>query len=145
MDNNYISIVKKTAKDVHDFIYNNIKLSDQEHATFIAGSLIALKDPKFNRDYKNDYFNQSDRFIEEVMQAIKYSIDSCQGFDKPKKREIVFAEFGFIARNEQLKKIVNIDGKDWIAIQFLLTILEDGVYNIAKDHPEYDILGAFYD
>lgn len=145
MNNSYITEIKSTARIIHDFIYNNIKLSDQEHATFIAGSLIALQDPKFQRDYKNDYFNQADRFIEEMMAAIKYGIYTCKGFDKPEKREIIFAEFSFIARNEQLKKIVHCEGKDWIAIQYLLKILESGVYLIAKSHPEYDILGAFYD
>jgi CRISPR/Cas system-associated endonuclease/helicase Cas3 len=85
MDNSYITKIKNTARLIHDFIYNNIKLSDQEHATFIAGSLIALQDPKFQRDFKNDYYNQSDRFIEEMMAAIKYSIYNCKGFDKPEK------------------------------------------------------------
>lgn len=145
MDNSYITKIKNTARLIHDFIYNNIKLSDQEHATFIAGSLIALQDPKFQRDFKNDYYNQSDRFIEEMMAAIKYSIYNCKGFDKPEKREIVLAEFGFISRNEQLKKIINCEGKDWVAVQYLLKVLEDGVYNIAKSYPEYDILGTFYD
>lgn len=145
MSNTYITEIKTTARIIHDFIYNNIKLSDQEHATFIAGSLIALQDFKFKRDYKNDYFNQADRFIEEMMAAIKYSIYNCKGFDKPEKREIIFAEFSFISRNEQLKKIVHCNGKDWIAVQYLLKILENGVFDIAKSHPEYDILGAFYD
>ena len=54
----YIMAVKQTAKEVHDFIYSNIKLSDQEHATFIAGALIALQDEKFRRDYKNDYLKK---------------------------------------------------------------------------------------
>ena len=41
-NNSYITEIKTTARIIHDFIYNNIKLSDQEHATFIAGALIAL-------------------------------------------------------------------------------------------------------
>ena len=141
----YIMAVKQTAKEVHDFIYSNIKLSDQEHATFIAGALIALQDEKFRRDYKNDYFNKADRFIKEMMEAIKYSIEDCAGFDKPDKRAIVLAEFSFIERNEQLKKIVNIGNRDYIAVQYLLMVLEEGVFDVARAHPEFDILGAFYD
>lgn len=144
-DSAYIAAVKQTAKEVHDFIYSNIKLSDQEHATFIAGSLIALQDAKFRRDYKNDYFNKADRFIKEMMEAIKYSIEECEGFDKPDKRAIVLAEFSFIERNEQLKKIVTIGNKDYIAVQYLLMVLEEGIFDVARAHPEFDILGAFYD
>lgn len=144
MDNSYISEIKITARAIHDFIYNNIKLSDQEHASFIAGSLIALQEPIFNGAYKNDYCHQANYFVEMMMSAIKSSIYRCEGFDKPEKREIVFAEFSFIARNEQLKKIVHVEGRDWIAVQYLLKVLES-VYTIAKSHPEYDILGAFYD
>lgn len=143
--NAYISAVKQTAKEVHDFIYSNIKLSDQEHATFIAGALIALQDAKFKRDYKNDYFNKADRFITEMMEAIKYSIEDCPGFDKIDKRAIVLAEFSFIERNEQLKKVVHIGNRDYIAVQYLLMVLEEGVFNVARAHPEFDILGAFYD
>lgn len=144
-NNTYIMTVKQTAKEVHDFIYSNIKLSDQEHATFIAGSLIALQEPKFRREYKNDYFNKPDRFIGEMMDAIKYSIKDCEGFDKLEKQNIVLEEFSFISRNEQLKKIITIDGINYIAVQYLLMVLEEGVFDVARAHPEFDILGAFYD
>ena len=80
-----------------------------------------------------------------MMEAIKYSIEDCAGFDKPEKRTIVLAEFSFIERNEQLKKIITINGKDYVAVQYLLMILEEGVFDIARAHPEFDILGAFYD
>ncbi|MGN1342714.1 MAG: hypothetical protein ACI4VL_05915 [Bacilli bacterium] len=100
MNNSYIINIKSTARVIHDFIYNNIKLSDQEHATFIAGALIALQEPIFNNSYKNDYLHRADYFVEQMMSAIKSSIYQCKGFDKPEKREIVFAEFSFIARNE---------------------------------------------
>ena len=139
-NNSYITEIKTTARIIHDFIYNNIKLSDQEHATFIAGALIALQEPIFNSAYKNDYCHQADYFVEMMMSAIKSSIYRCKGFDKPEKREIVLAEFSFIARNEQLKKIVNVEGHDWIAVQYLLKVLES-VYTIAREHPEYDIFG----
>lgn len=144
MDNSYIVGIKNTAKAIHDFIYNNIKLSDQEHATFIAGSLIALQDATFAKQYKDDYTNNPDRFIRSMMEAINENINNCKGFDKPEKRAIVSAEFSFISRNEQLKKIVNVGGKSWIAVQYILTILDSGVVEIAKQFPEYDILGAFY-
>lgn len=144
MDNNAITSIKNTAKLIHDFIYNNIKLSDQEHATFIAGSLIALQDKTFAKQYKDDYTANPDRFIRSMLEAISESINSCKGFDKPEKRTIISAEFGFIGRNEQLKKIVSVGGKSWIAVQYILTILEGGVVDIAKQFPEYDILGAFY-
>ena len=96
-NNSYITEIKTTARIIHDFIYNNIKLSDQEHATFIAGALIALQEPIFNSAYKNDYCHQADYFVEMMMSAIKSSIYRCKGFDKPEKREIVLDEFGFIA------------------------------------------------
>lgn len=143
--NNYIIAIKQTAKDVHDFIYSNIKFSDQEHATFIAGALIALQDKTFRNAYKNEYFEKADRFIEEMMAAIKYSIEDCEGFDKPEKRAIVIEEFSFIGRNEQLKKIVTINDRKYIAIQYLLIILEEGVFEVARKYPEFDILGTFYD
>ena len=144
MDNNAIVNIKTTAKLIHDFIYNNIKLSDQEHATFIAGSLIALQDATFAKQYRDDYTKNPNRFIRSMLEAISENINSCKGFDKSDKRSIVSAEFSFIGRNEQLKKIVSVGGKTWIAVQYILTILDDGVVEVAKQFPEYDILGAFY-
>jgi type I restriction-modification system DNA methylase subunit len=119
-------------------------LSDQEHATFIAGSLIALQDATFAKQYRDDYTKNPDRFIRSMLEAISENINSCKGFDKSDKRSIVSAEFSFIGRNEQLKKIVSVGGKTWIAVQYILTILDDGVVGVAKQFPEYDILGAFY-
>ena len=148
MNNSYISSIKATARTVHDFIYNNIKLSDQEHAIFIAGSLIALQDNKFRKHCKEDDYatnNEANRFINEMMEAIKSQIEACKGFDKPDKRIIILEEFSFIKRNEQLKKIVTIEKRNWVAVQYLLNVLEKGVYDIAKKYPQYDILGAFYD
>lgn len=144
MDNNYIISIKNTAKNIHEFIYNYIKLSDQEHASFIAGALIALQDKTFAKQYKDDYTSNPDRFIRSMMEAISENINTCKGFDKADKRNIVAAEFSFISRNEQLKKIVTIGGKDWIAVQYILNILDDSIFDLAKKFPEYDILGAFY-
>ena len=141
MSNSYITDIKSTARIIHDFIYNNIKLSDQEHATFIAGALIALQEPIFNSSYKNDYLHQADYFVEQMMSAIKSSIYRCKGFDKPEKREIIFAEFSFIARNEQLKKIVHCEGRDWIAVQYLLKVLETGIFTKCLEFFSQDKFG----
>ncbi|MBR6253124.1 MAG: SAM-dependent DNA methyltransferase [Clostridia bacterium] len=144
MELEYIKIIKTTAQIIHNFIYNNIKLSDQEHATFIAGSLIALQDATFRATYKTDYQNDPDYFVESMMSAIKHSIKSLKGFDIPEKQDIIIAEFDFIGRNEQLKNIVIDEGKEKPAIQALLEKLEN-IFTLAKTYPEYDILGVFYD
>ena len=145
MELNYIRTIKDTAQSIHDFIYNNIKLSDQEHATFIAGSLIALQDSTFRKIYDVDYQNNPDYFINIMMNAIENSIRSLNGFDIPDKQNIVISEFNFIKHNEQLKNIVFIENRNWIAVQYLLHILENSIFNIAKKYPQYDILGIFYD
>ena len=145
IESNYIKQIKETASIIHDFIYNNIKLSYEEHATFIAGSLIALQDSVFRKQYKDDYCDDADRFVQSVMAAIEASIKNCKGFNIKTKQDIVIAEFSFITRNEQLKKIVKIENRNWIALQYLLFELENGVFNIAKKYPKYDILGSFYD
>lgn len=145
MELSYIQTIKNTAQSIHDFIYNNIKLSDQEHATFIAGSLIALQNSTFRNIYNADYQNDPNYFIDTMMLAIKNSIESLDGFDIPEKQNIVISEFNFIRHNEQLKNIVFIENRNWIAVQYLLHVLENSVFNIAKKYPQYDILGIFYD
>ena len=145
MELDYMITIKNTAQSIHDFIYNNIKLSDQEHATFIAGALHALQDPTFHNIYKADYQNKPDYFIKIMMSAIENSIQSLEGFNIPEKQEAVIAEFNFIRHNEQLKNIVFIENRNWIAVQYLLYVLENSIFNIAKKYPQYDILGIFYD
>ena len=141
----YEQLVKETARNIHDFIYNNIKLSDNEHATFIAGCLIALQDDTFRQIYKVYKADDANYLIQAMMSAIEHSILNCKGFDKPEKQDIVKAEFSFIARNEQLKQITFQENKNWIAIQYILNLLEKTIFDIAKTHPEYDTLGRFYD
>lgn len=137
-----IKEVKTIAKVIHDYIYNNIKLSDQEHATFIAGCLIALCDKNFRGKYQQDYSNNPEKFTQEVINAIKNSIDNCEGLND--KKDIIKAEYDFIARNEQLKKLVLVDGEQQTNLQYIISLLNI-VYDVAISCPEYDVLGCFYD
>ena len=91
----YEQLVKETARNIHDFIYNNIKLSDNEHATFIAGCLIALQDDTFRQIYKVYKADDANYLIQAMMSAIEHSILNCKGFDKPEKQDIVKASTGF--------------------------------------------------
>lgn len=139
---NSIREVKNIAKIIHDYIYNNIKLSDQEHATFIAGCLIALCNKDFRKKYRNDYSSNPQEFVQDVMQAIENNINDCKGLND--KKDIIKAEYNFIQRNEQLKLPVYVDGETLTNLQYIIYLLNN-VYDVAIKCPEYDVLGCFYD
>jgi type I restriction-modification system DNA methylase subunit len=136
----YTQITKAIAKEVHDYLYSEIKLSDQDKATLIAGILIALENESFKNTYEQ--MTDEDQFVEQFMSAIKYSILKFDGLKNHK--QAVISVFDFIKHNQNFKIITENNGQTVIALQLLTGIIERSIYKISKEHPEYDILGEFY-
>lgn len=134
------TITKKVAQNIHEYLYSSIKLGDQEKATLIAGILIALENESFRNTYRG--MTDEDQFIDSFMSAVRYSILKYDGLKNGK--EEVISVFDYIKHNSNFKNTVEQNGQRYIALQFLTEIIHKSVYNIAKTHPTYDILGEFY-
>lgn len=147
------SIARQTAASIHAYLYSAVKLSDQDKATLIAGIIIALNKDTFLKNYK-DYTN-GEEFVDAFDQAIKFSITQYDGLVSG--HDAIYSAFDFIKHNENFKKTITgkiseeqEDGttkeveKTFIALQFLTEIIHNSICKIAKDYPEYDVMGDFY-
>lgn len=146
------SIARQTASSIHSYLYSAVKLSDQDKATLIAGIIIALNKDTFLKNYK-DYTDGED-FVDAFDKAIKFSIAQYNGLLSG--HDAIYSAFDFIKHNENFKKtitgkiIVKNDNtaeekeKTFIALQFLTEIIHNSICKIAKDYPEYDVMGDFY-
>lgn len=146
-------IARKTAAAIHSYLYSAVKLSDQDKATLIAGIIIALNKNTFLKNYKD--YEDGDEFVNAFDSAIQHSIAQYPGLKNNK--DAIYSIFDFIKHNENFKKTItgkiiikdennNLkeETKTFIALQFLTEIIHDSICKIAKDYPEYDVMGDFY-
>jgi methylase of polypeptide subunit release factors len=133
-------IARQTAAAIHDYLYASVKLSDQNKATLIAGIVIALHKDSFASAYK--YITDEDEFIDSFDSAIKWSIQKHPGLKSG--HDAIYSTFVFIKHNENFKKTLEYNGKTYIALQLLTEIIESSICRIAKEYPEYDVMGDFY-
>lgn len=146
-------IVRQTAAAIHNYLYAAVKLSDQDKATLIAGIVIALNKQTFLDHYRD--FNDGDEFISQFDSAIKYSISQYKGLRSG--QDAIYSVFNFVQHNDNFKKTITgkiyekqPDGtvleinKTFIALQFLTEIIQESICKIAKDYPDYDVMGDFY-
>lgn len=130
----------KTAARIHDYLYASVKLSDQNKATLIAGIVIALNRESFASTYKS--IVDEDEFIDSFDSAIKWSVQKYIGLKTG--HSAIHASFDFIRHNSNFKKTLEYNGKTYIALQLLTEIIESSICRIAKEYPEYDVMGDFY-
>jgi type I restriction-modification system DNA methylase subunit len=133
-------IARLTASAIHDYLYAAVKLSDQNKATLIAGIVIALNYPSFKSTYK--MITDENFFVESFDNAIKCSIRNHQGLRTG--HDAIYSTFDFIKHNENFKKKLTHSENTYIALQLLTEIIESSICRIAKDYPEYDVMGDFY-
>lgn len=146
-------IARQTAAAIHNYLYAAVKLSDQDKATLIAGIVIALNKKTFLENYRT--FSDGDEFVEQFDSAIKHSISQYKGLRSG--QDAIYATFDFVKHNDNFKKTITgkvyekqSDGtieeveKTFIALQFLTEIIEESICKIAKDYPDYDVMGDFY-
>lgn len=134
------AIARQTAAAIHDYLYASVKLSDQNKATLIAGIVIALNDKTFAQTYK--VYDDGQRFVETFDNAILSTIRSTKMLKSG--HDAIYSVFDFIKHNENFKKTLEYNGKTYIALQLLTEIIESSICRIAKDYPEYDVMGDFY-
>ena len=133
-------IARQTAAAIHDYLYASVKLSDQNKATLIAGIVIALNDKTFAQTYK--VYDDGQRFVETFDNAILSTIRSTKMLKSG--HDAIYSTFDFIKHNENFKKTLEYNDKTYIALQLLTEIIESSICRIAKDYPEYDVMGDFY-
>lgn len=133
-------IARQTAAAIHDYLYASVKLSDQNKATLIAGIVIALNDKTFAQTYK--VYDDGQRFVETFDNAILSTIRSTKRLKSG--HDAIYSVFDFIKHNENFKKTLEDNGKTYIALQLLTEIIESSICRSAKEYPEYDVMGDFY-
>lgn len=147
------AITRQTAASIHSYLYSAIKLSDQDKATLIAGIVIALNDNDFLETYTK--YTDGTRFVQAFDNAIQFSISQYPGLKT--RADNIYATFDFIKHNDNFTKVIigdvgveQVDGsiktesKTFIALQLLTEIIHNTICKIAKDYPEYDVMGDFY-
>ena len=133
-------IARLTASAIHNYLYAAVKLSDQNKATLIAGIVIALNYPSFKNTYQ--MITDENFFVQSFDNAIKCSIRNHQGLRTG--HDAIYSTFDFIKHNDNFKKKLTFGENTYIALQLLTEIIENSICRIAKDYPEYDVMGDFY-
>ena len=133
-------LTRSIASSIHDYLYSAVKLSDQDKASLISGIIIALNWKSFKDAYRTP--DDADSFIDSFMSALKRSLCKYEGLKT--SYEPIYSVFSFIETNDNFKKTIEYQGKTYIALQFLTEIIEDSIVKIAKQYPNYDVMGDFY-
>lgn len=133
-------LTRSIASSIHDYLYSAVKLSDQDKASLISGIIIALNWKSFRDAYRTP--DDADSFIDSFMSALKRSLCKYEGLKT--SYEPIYSVFSFIETNDNFKKTIEYQGKTYIALQFLTEIIEDSIIKIAKQYPQYDVMGDFY-
>ena len=133
-------IARFTASAIHDYLYAAVKLSDQDKATLIAGIIIALNHEYFKKTYCEVV--DEDEFMDAFDRAIKWSIQKSEYLKTG--HDAIYSSFDFIKHNANFKKTIEHNNTRYIALQLLTEIIENSICRIAKDYPEYDVMGDFY-
>lgn len=133
-------LTRSIASSIHDYLYSAVKLSDQDKASLISGIIIALNWKSFRNSYR--ILDDAGSFIISFMGALSRSLRSYEGLKT--NYEPIYSVFSFIETNDNFKKTIEYQGKTYIALQFLTEIIEDSIVKIAKQYPQYDVMGDFY-
>lgn len=130
------SLVKKAANIIHETMYS-MSMSDQEKPLLVAGIIAGLSENDFKREYRNKEIPE--RITSSLLEAIHDSIKNFKGIDNDDKQAI-FDQYQFIKNDKNLLKIEN----NKVVIRELIITIEETVFTWAKEFPEYDIIGEFY-
>ena len=133
-------LTRSIASSIHDYLYSAVKLSDQDKASLISGIIIALNWKSFRDSYRMP--DDAGSFIDSFMSALSRSLRNYKGLKT--NYEPIYSVFSFIETNDNFKKTIEYQGKTYIALQFLTEIIEDSIVKIAKQYPQYDVMGDFY-
>ena len=135
-------LTRSIASSIHDYLYSAVKLSDQDKASLISGIIIALNWKSFRDAYRAP--DDAGSFIDSFMSALKRSLCNPKFKILKTSYEPIYSVFSFIETNDNFKKTIEYQGKTYIALQFLTEIIEDSIVKIAKQYPQYDVMGDFY-
>lgn len=133
-------LTRSIASSIHDYLYSAVKLSDQDKASLISGIIIALNWKSFRNSYRMP--DDAGSFIDSFRSALSRSLRNYEGLKT--NYEPIYSVFSFIETNDNFKKTIEYQGKTYIALQFLTEIIEDSIVKIAKQYPQYDVMGDFY-
>lgn len=126
------------SRKLHNYMRDYAKVSETEKPLLVSGSLIALMNNAFSKNYR-DYDNEKE-LASEFFSAIKRVIKNTEM--PPNKKENMLQPYSFIAVHPELNK------KDKKTKQTplykLINDIDDHVKPFIDVYTDYDVIGQFY-
>jgi len=133
----YDALIRK-AKELHDYLWTQAKLTQEQKPLLVSGVLIALLDGTYNHktDNSRDRFRELDgeELAQETYDAIGRQLVKRKIGDE--KTAAVKTAYQFITTHPILTK-----GK---VLHDAAVLIDDAIYPFISENPEYDIVGHFY-
>lgn len=125
------------SRDLHNYVRDYAKLSGAEKPLLVSGTLMALQDKAFGKNYR-DYDAKSQP--RELINALKREIENA---DLPKaKIPNLLQPYSFITVHPELAKVDKQTNES--PLQHIIADVETHVKPFITAHHNFDVLGQFY-
>ena len=127
--------IMKFADSLHNYMRDNIGLTEEQKPLVVSAALLALRDDIFYKDKYTD----GERLAKGVIDSIKYVL--LEGDIPTHKVESLQDTFGFIRSHEGLLKL----NKDGISnLRYCINEIKNTLNPFMKNYLSHDIIGKFY-
>jgi type I restriction enzyme M protein len=125
------------SRELHNYMRDYAKLSENEKPLAVSGVLLALQDPAFNVNWRK---HSRTSLGEELLAAIRREIESA--IPQTTRRRVVLQPYQFIETHPELNK--KPQGKaDW-PLRELVSKIDEHVRPFIDVYEDVDVIGHFY-
>ena len=118
------------ARSLHNYLRDEMELSDQHKPLIVSGILLALKQPAFEQGYRN--YNDKDKLAKALFVSIQETLEDAKIDEK--KRDAMMSNYDFIKTHQRVKEhLRETIGRIYRNLFFAL-----------QPHSSLDFLGSFY-
>lgn len=126
------------SKELHNFMRDRAKISEQEKPLLVSGVLIALMNNAFSRSYK--YLDQKTELAEELLSAIGREIRKAT-IPKAKKESIILP-YTYILNHPELRKFNKVTNET--PLYRIINDIDEHVKPFINEYGNFDVIGHFY-
>lgn len=122
--------IEEFAESLHDFLRDEMELSEAFKPLIVSGILLALKDDGFEASYRK--ISNGDDLAEALTEAIKRSLKKARV--REERLEAMLANYQFIRTNKAVRK----------HLAKTISMVYRNVHFALQPHSSFDLLGNFY-
>ncbi len=124
--------IEDFAQELHEFLRDEMELSEPEKPLLVSAILLALSVPAFSKGYRSETTGQS--LAVNVLDTVKRRLSDPKERLHPTKIDLMMHNYGFIRNNTELHA----------HLRETIVRIERNVWGAVKDDHNIDLLGNFY-